>query len=227
MRQLVIISFILLCTLKAFSQEASKVISGSITDIIAEALIGANIQSFPSLKGTSSDLDGNYQFSIPSSDTHLIISYTGYSDEKILLKDITTSDALDITLSEGIMLNEVVVKEYSREERIGCGTWGCRVRCISTKKYVFSAPKHLVFESHEDFKMFPNPASHFITIENTTEIDQIQIHSMDGKRVLIKQLGPNEKHQLDISTLTNGSYIVQIISEGKIKTEKLEVMKDY
>lgn len=225
MRQLVIIWCILLCTTHVFSQEQTKVISGSITDIIAVALIGANVQSFPSLKGTSTDLDGNFQFNIPSSDTHLLISYTGYIDEKILLKDITTSDALDITLSEGITLNEVVVKEYSRAKRGFCGICICQVRGINKKKHVFSAPKHLVFESNVDFKMFPNPASHFITIENITEFDQIQIHSTDGKRVLFKELGPYEKHQLDISALANGSYIVQIISKGKIKTEKLEVMK--
>jgi len=225
MRQLVIISCILLCTLHAFSQEQTKVISGTVTDIFGSPLIGATIQSFPSLNGSAADQDGNYEFNIPQTDTLVVVSYIGYITHEITLDQIAVNPSIDVALSDGILLTEVLVVGYSNQPH-------CILRCFGfstfTKpKHYFAPNVHNVLNNKIAFSMYPNPASNFITIENTAEIDQIQIHSMDGKRVLFKQLGPNEKHQLDISALVNGSYIVQIISEGKIKAEKLEVMKDY
>ena len=66
--------------------------------------------------------------------------------------------------------------------------------------------------------VYPNPATDYITIE--AKFQKILIYSLDGKLVLSSySTEPNEK--LDISSLSTGSYILQLINfEGKNYTKK-------
>lgn len=64
----------------------------------------------------------------------------------------------------------------------------------------------------------PNPASHFVEIETSLEIESIEFYSMDGR--LIKS-SPYSK-QVDVSQLQSGAYVLNLKSkEGKVITKKL------
>ena len=60
--------------------------------------------------------------------------------------------------------------------------------------------------------LFPNPAEEFITIHTSLEktIDKIEIHTVSGR--FIQTINPQLMQNIDISTLSNGVYIVSIKS---------------
>ncbi|MBX2875435.1 MAG: TonB-dependent receptor plug domain-containing protein, partial [Saprospiraceae bacterium] len=107
-----------------------RTLSGTITDAESgEPLIGANILIEGTSSGTITDFDGNYTLEIPEDATSLVVSYTGYSS---LTVDVTSSDKLDVQLSAGELLEEVVVIGYGtvkREDATGS------VQTVSTKNF--------------------------------------------------------------------------------------------
>ena len=84
-----------------------KVVSGKVTDNAGESIIGANItvKNVPGV-GTISDIDGMYSLNVPAGSTVLVFSYTGYEKQEIA---IGASDVLNVTMSEGKLLEEIVV----------------------------------------------------------------------------------------------------------------------
>ncbi len=88
------------------SMMAQRTISGTITDESGEALIGASILAKGSDAGTVTDIDGSYSLSVPDGTSTLVVSYTGFATQEIALG---ASNVIDIALSEGVELTEVVV----------------------------------------------------------------------------------------------------------------------
>ena len=101
----------LLFSTAAFSQ--SK-ISGTVKDNGGEALIGVNIIIKETSTGTITDFDGNYSLDANQGDV-LVFSYTGFETQEITVGAETT---IDITLSEGSTLDEVVVVAYGTQKKV-------------------------------------------------------------------------------------------------------------
>jgi len=99
---LVLGMFLFLCG----SVMAQRTITGTVTDDTGEPLIGASLLVKGTTIGTVTDIDGTYSLEVPDGEQVLTFSYTGYAS-----KDVTTSASsiLDIILSEGLELTEVVV----------------------------------------------------------------------------------------------------------------------
>lgn len=68
-------------------------------------------------------------------------------------------------------------------------------------------------------KIYPNPSSDFILIENNDNAI-LRLFDMNGKLVLTKSIYSGE-NRIDISTLKNGMYIAKIIGSNNIKTTKI------
>lgn len=89
---------------------AQSTVTGTITDAESgEPLIGANILVQGTTTGTITDFDGKYSIDVPAGATALDISYTGYSTQTV---DIAGRTVVDISLSAGELLEEVVVVGY-------------------------------------------------------------------------------------------------------------------
>jgi len=86
----------------AFSQ---KTVSGVITAADGETLIGANVIEVGTSNGTITDLDGYYSLTV-SDDASVEITYTGFGTQII---DVSNGSLFNINLSEGSVLDEVVV----------------------------------------------------------------------------------------------------------------------
>jgi len=63
--------------------------------------------------GTITDFDGNYSLEVPADATQIEVSYTGYTSATV---DIGTSNVLDIALSAGTLLDEIVVTGYGTQK---------------------------------------------------------------------------------------------------------------
>ena len=88
---------------------AQKTVSGKITDATnGEALIGANVLVKGTNDGTITDIDGSYSLKAAEGQV-LVFSYTGYSDQEIT---VGTSSTIDVSMSAGALLDEVVVVGY-------------------------------------------------------------------------------------------------------------------
>ncbi len=94
----------------AFSQ---RTISGMVSDDQGEALIGANVLVKGTTIGTVTDIEGKYSLNVPSDAGNILVfSYTGYATREM---EIGASNVMDLTMSEGAVLGEVVVTAVGLE----------------------------------------------------------------------------------------------------------------
>lgn len=92
---------------KAISYDGPhRQIYGQVTDETGEALIGASIAIKGTSIGTETDFDGSYRLFVPYENNTIEISYVGYMSQEILLGN---SEHVDVCLSEGVQLDELVV----------------------------------------------------------------------------------------------------------------------
>ncbi|HLF62405.1 MAG TPA: SusC/RagA family TonB-linked outer membrane protein [Saprospiraceae bacterium] len=85
---------------------AQRTVSGQVADDQGVPLIGANVVVKGTTVGTVTDFDGNYSLTLPDGGTTLVITYTGYSTQEL---EIGGQSVINITMSEGVELGEVVV----------------------------------------------------------------------------------------------------------------------
>ncbi len=110
-RQFLTISLVLILTSGAFAQIS---VSGKITDATTgEGLISANITVEGTDDGTFTDIEGNYQLTC-AADATLLISYAGFESQTIVVDGRTT---IDVALTEGKLLDEVVVIGYGEVKK--------------------------------------------------------------------------------------------------------------
>ena len=68
--------------------------------------------------------------------------------------------------------------------------------------------------------VYPNPAQDMLHIESSKIITQLKIYDMAG-RLIIDTFPNKEKHQLDVSALHEGFYIVEVTTSSKTISKKL------
>jgi hypothetical protein len=83
-----------------------------------------------------------------------------------------------------------------------------------------------------DFKLFPQPASHYTTIQINTDYNKtvaIELYDITGRKlksIYNGKLNPNQNEFiLDTSALPNAMYIVTFKSQGFIQSKKLIIQK--
>ncbi len=128
-----------LCTIIAvlamtLSLSAQTSVSGRVTDEAGDPLIGASVLVKGTSDGTITDFDGNFKLNVPEGNKILMISYTGYKSKEV---EITGAGPMNITLSEGVFLEEAVVTALgiSREKKsLGYSTQEVKGENLSIQK---------------------------------------------------------------------------------------------
>jgi len=85
---------------------SQRSISGTIIDNTGLPLIGANVLVKGTTAGTITDIDGNFTLDVPEGANELEVSYTGFTSQTINIDGLSR---VDMTLSEGELLDEIVV----------------------------------------------------------------------------------------------------------------------
>ncbi len=102
----------LLGTQISFAQ--SRSITGVVSDESSgDPLIGATVIVKGTTVGTVTDLDGAYTLEASTGDV-LVFSYTGYTAQEIT---VGVSDMIDVAMSQGVVIDEVVVTGYSTQRK--------------------------------------------------------------------------------------------------------------
>jgi TonB-linked SusC/RagA family outer membrane protein len=107
-------TIVLILFLASAAVFAQKTVNGTITDASGVPLIGANVIVKGTSTGTITDIDGNYSLTVPEGYSILEVSYTGFTDSEI---NIANGDSMSISLSEGTILDELIVVGYSTQRR--------------------------------------------------------------------------------------------------------------
>jgi len=94
-------------------ERITATITGTVTSTDGEPLIGVNVLVKGTSTGTITDFDGNYSLEANESDV-LVFSYTGYKEVEMTVGSQTT---LNVTMSEGALLDEVVVVGYGTRKK--------------------------------------------------------------------------------------------------------------
>jgi hypothetical protein len=72
-----------------------------------------------------------------------------------------------------------------------------------------------------DVSVYPNPASHYIEINNEAAVRQINIINLAGRKMRTFEVYHDDRY--DISDLPNGMYLVQIVGKNNrvLTTQRL------
>lgn len=93
---------------------AQRTVTGVVSDAESgDPLLGASILVKGTSTGTVTDFDGSYTLEIPDAATTLIFSYTGYGTQEVEIGD---QSSINVTLSAGTELEEVVVTGYGTQK---------------------------------------------------------------------------------------------------------------
>lgn len=85
----------------------AQTVSGKVTDAeTGEGLAGATVTETGTRNGTVSDVNGEYRLRLTDANAKLTISYTGYTTATV---DVAGQTTLDVSLSAGAAIDEVVV----------------------------------------------------------------------------------------------------------------------
>jgi hypothetical protein len=68
----------------------------------------------------------------------------------------------------------------------------------------------------------PNPATENLTIKSEIRLNSLKLSSISGKQILSMKINTNQ-HQLDVSNLEAGIYLLEIEAEGRFFVRKLVV----
>ncbi len=122
---------------------AQRTITGTVTDggEEGEPLIGATVLAVGTTSGTVTDFDGNYSLSITDDVTELEFSYTGYATQRAT---IGASNVLDVELSAGTVLDEVVVVGYGTVKKSDLTGSVASVKEEDFNQGVYTAPDQLI-----------------------------------------------------------------------------------
>src|SRR5215471_9253804 len=107
------ILLLLLVNLTAFSQ--ARTINGKVTDSSNAPLSNVSVQVKGTNTGTTTDLNGAFTLSVPSSASVLVFTFTGMQREEVTVGEQTTIN-IQLRTATGT-LNEVVVIGYGTSRK--------------------------------------------------------------------------------------------------------------
>ena len=98
-------------------QQKTKRVTGTVVDESGEPVIGANVLVKGVAKvGVVTDIDGKFTLALPSGATTIVISFIGYEEKEMKVKD---GKPLQVVLSENAeLLDEVQVIAYGTQSKV-------------------------------------------------------------------------------------------------------------
>ncbi|NDP27229.1 MAG: TonB-dependent receptor [Flavobacterium sp.] len=109
------ILFLLLCLFSLAVEAQTKQIKGTVLDSDGLPLIGAGVVVTGTKTGTSTDMDGNFQMTIPENAGTLTLSYIGYAN---MVVSVSGKSFVKVQMkSSNIEMQEVVVVGYGTQKK--------------------------------------------------------------------------------------------------------------
>ena len=90
-------------------------VKGQVVDQNGEPLVGATVKVKDSSTGAVTDIDGNFQISVPSNAV-LVVSYVGYQDKEVAVRGRAIIEQIQLNADETILDQVVVVVTVHRRK---------------------------------------------------------------------------------------------------------------
>lgn len=91
----------------------------------------------------------------------------------------------------------------------------------------YADPNTGIAENNSQFKVFPNPAKDYLTVEMTEQFAgpmEILLTDVNGK-IVHQETVSGSIHQLDLTSLAKGTYVLQIVAKGEQIGEEQVVVR--
>jgi hypothetical protein len=129
-------------------------------------------------------------------------------------------EGVAVNITEAASLEDTFIEEFDDLQVV---VW---IQDNETKYVLQSESSDLIVGIPENderatFSFYPNPASHAIHIQSGYQAELVILDSQ-GRNVLTRQISRGQ-NTIDISNLKKGLYVIQMISEQMIKSQKLIV----
>lgn len=109
------LSLLLLVFVSGSVLAQDRSVSGVVKSSSGETMPGVNVLVKGTSIGTATDIDGNFNLTVPSNESILVFSFIGYTSKEVL---VGNSSELSVVLEEDLsQLSEVVVVGYGTQER--------------------------------------------------------------------------------------------------------------
>lgn len=101
--------------IEAGNQQEDQVVKGKVVDVNGESLPGVSVFIKGTTNGTITDIDGNYQLTVPAGDQVIVFSFIGMKSEEVTFAGQPT---INITLMSSVEeMDEVVVVAYGTQKK--------------------------------------------------------------------------------------------------------------
>ena len=122
--------------------QQEKVITGTVTDDQGESLPGVNVVVQGTTIGTITDLDGNFELTVPENTEAVVISFVGMRTQEVSIVDRTS---LSIVLeTETVGIEEVVAIGYGSQRKADITGAVSSVKSEDFNKGVITSPGQLM-----------------------------------------------------------------------------------
>jgi hypothetical protein len=103
---------------------------------------------------------------------------------------------------------------------IGVWKWGTSADGeFQLSAYDASLLSNDIFET-SSFKSFPNPVKNILNLSYNKNISNVSVYNLLGQEVIAKLMNANQS-QIDMSHLSNGTYLVKVTANNQVKTIKV------
>lgn len=104
----------------------------------------------------------------------------------------------------------------------GVGIWADpKVLDFDVTNFTVTPPGLSIGDVNQDkVKLFPNPVTDVLNISGLKEVSTIAIYNLLGQEVIAKK-DINEQKQVDVSSLSPGTYLVKVTANAKTETYKI------
>ena len=95
------------------------------------------------INGTITNVDGSFTLKVSNSKATLVVSYTGYSTQEVVMSEKTIQTPVKINLAQGVELNEIVVTKRGLFSRVKSKLFSTDNKVASanaSKKMMFCPP---------------------------------------------------------------------------------------
>jgi|AntRauTorckE5430_2_1112549.scaffolds.fasta_scaffold01793_3 iron complex outermembrane receptor protein len=216
----IIVFALLLCSHVIYGQNQ---VNGLVYDNSNEPLIGVNVQEKGTSNGAVTDIDGKYSINISKFPATLTFSYIGFANQEI---KVAAAGAVNVTMSEGVGLGEVLVTGSRTAPRSSTDT-PLPIDVVSAKDLIATGQNS--FDKALTYKIPSFNSVNTPVNDATSLLDPYEIRNMGPSRTLILINGKRKNTSALLYTQTSPGRgetgaDISAIPQGAI--ERVEILRD-
>ena len=216
------ITLLVLSTLFSITAMAQVTVTGTVIDKNNSPVSGANIIEKGTSNGALADFDGNYSITVQDNAT-LVISFIGYETKSV---QVNGRSSLDITLDEGLSLDEVVIVGSRTAPRSQTDT-ALPVDILSSED--IQSTGQVTFDKALQYKIPSFNTVQTPVNDATSLLDPYEIRNMGPSRTLILINGKRKNLSALLYTQTSpgrGETGADISAIPTDAIERVEILRD-